>query len=463
MITNDGKEIISKYLLGQVPEYATYLSIGCGATPLGPSEAIPNSVFGKQEMDFEMTRVPISSKGLVDDSEVYLITHKRIVSNVATLTTSVNHDIVIGETVIVDSVDASLNGQFRVTDTTDNTFSYTVFAANIDPAVAVTPNGSVVVSRTKISFTAELPTDNRYEITEVGVWSSANNSLVSQYDSKIFFDFSSGWQTHQTAIADPPFNTNLGFDGTSLTTDIQETAQAFYANTSDPIFQVSTRKNRKEGPRYLNKTLMLRGDFSSIDDGGDISSNWTPSGTHIHLNNIGFDISGNNVADLLKLAFSLVDKTATAAETVKDVKIMMEFFKNEVASAAAFAKAQIYVPGTVFENNRYYVASTQISQNIDPSNESADDSLPYIRFYTSPDFSSTEVRICRIFVAITKDDDSPSTDHYIALDGFRIDNTTQNPLYKMSGYSIIKSDGYPITKSANSNNYIDFRFSLGVS
>jgi hypothetical protein len=56
-----------------------------------------------------------------------------------------------------------------------------------------------------------------------------------------------------------------------------------------------------------------------------------------------------------------------------------------------------------------------------------------------------------------------STDNYISFDGFRIDNTLENPIYKMSGYSLIKGTGTPISKLANTNNYIDFRFSLGVS
>lgn len=463
MITNDGKEIISKYLLGQVPEYATHVAIGCGATPLDSVDPIPNSAYSQKRLDFEMTRVPISSKGFVDDSITYSITEKELISNVATLTTSINHDIVIGETVIVSDVDSSLDGQYIVTDVSTNTFSYSAIGSDIDPAVALSPAGSALVPRTKISLTAELPADNRYEITEVGVWSAANNSLASQYDSKILFNFSNGWQIHDVAISDPPINTNLGFDGSSTTVDIQDTNTVFYANTSDPIFQVSTRKNRKEGPRHLNRTLMVRGDFSQIDASGGVDSDWTASGPHVHLNNIGFDISGNNTSDLLKLAFSMVDRTSTAQPAVKDAKILIEFFKNEVSGSQSFAKMQIYVPGTNLDANRYYAASSQISQNIDYSNESASTLLPYIRFYTSPDFSSTEIKIARVFVSITKSDDSLSQDHFIAFDGFRLDNTTENPTYKMSGYSIIQNNGLPIIKTANTNNYIDFRFSLGVS
>lgn len=38
MITDVGKEIISKYLLGQTPAYATHISIGCGAVPLDAND-----------------------------------------------------------------------------------------------------------------------------------------------------------------------------------------------------------------------------------------------------------------------------------------------------------------------------------------------------------------------------------------------------------------------------------------
>ena len=33
MITNKGRELISKFLLGQAPSYASFISFGCGAEP----------------------------------------------------------------------------------------------------------------------------------------------------------------------------------------------------------------------------------------------------------------------------------------------------------------------------------------------------------------------------------------------------------------------------------------------
>jgi len=476
MITNDGKEIISKFLLGQVPSYATHLSIGCGAVPLALDENLPVNLHAKQMMDFEMTRVPISSKGFTDDSKTYSISFKAVDSNVVTLTTSTAHDIVAGETVIISGVDSILDGQYRVTGTnypTNTTFSYSLVTVDILSPLPVSPVGSVIVSRTKISLTAEIPSDNRYEITEVAIWSAGSNSLASQYESRVMFNFTQSWQKHfgvagaGSTIESIPLNTNLGYDSeTKLTgVDIKEPSNLFFAETNDPIFQTTDRKDRKEGPRHLNRTLMAKGNLSVINMPDGLDGNWVvdpENATHAQLDNINFDISGNNTADILKLAFSLVDKTSIDMAPVSDIKILIEFYKTRVNTTSGYAKAQIYIPGSYFATDRYNVSSWEISQSIDYSNEAASLSLPYTRFFTSADFSSSEVRLCRIFVDVTETSEEDGS-HYIAFDGFRIENTTENPVYKMSGYSVIKYDGYPIIKSANTNNYVDFRFSLGVS
>jgi hypothetical protein len=458
MITNNGKEIISKYLLGQVPSYATHLAIGCGPRPLDANDTLPNAVYSKQRLDFEMTRVPISSKGFVDDSETFSVTTRILTSNYATLTTSVAHGIIAGETIIVSVGDTAFDGQYVVYDTpTTTTLRY--YKVSTDVGSTAT-SGYLIVSRTKLSLTAELPTENRYEITEVGVWSQGTNVLASQYDSRSIFDFSQSWQLHGTSISDPKF---LSI-GSSSVVDIPtnaDTADAFYVSTSDPVFAVDTRKLRGEGPRNQNSTLLVRGDLSTIS--GAINANWTGSGDHIHLNGINFNISGNNASDILKLAFSVLDRAAVTSNNITDIKILMEFYKTELTTTSGYAKAQIYVPGAGYLNNyRYYVADIPISQNTDPNNPSNLTTLPYIRFYTSTDFSPSEIRVCRIFVQVTASPDA--TNHYVCFEGFRIENTTENPLHKLSGYTLIRnSTGVPIVKLPNTNNYVDFRFGLGVS
>ena len=67
MITNTGKTIISKYMLGQIPAYASFLAVGCGKKPLGPEDAYGDYSL-QENLDFEMFRIPISSRGFVKEN-----------------------------------------------------------------------------------------------------------------------------------------------------------------------------------------------------------------------------------------------------------------------------------------------------------------------------------------------------------------------------------------------------------
>ena len=53
MITNTGKNIIGKYLLGQAPAYASYIAVGCGPEPLATADPYGNYA-NKVNLDFEM-------------------------------------------------------------------------------------------------------------------------------------------------------------------------------------------------------------------------------------------------------------------------------------------------------------------------------------------------------------------------------------------------------------------------
>ena len=444
MITNQGKEIISRYLLSQVPSYATHIAVGCGAVPLDGNDTAPSTItlLEKEILDFEMFRVPITSKGFVNQEYNFDINNKSLTSNIATLTTAVAHNITIGDSVIITGVHAIFNGTYSVSGVpTSTTFNYSKTNTNVASA-AVSPVGNVNVSKTKVSLTAELPTSERYEISEIGVWSAPSNTLAINFDSRVIFDFSESWKGHGTSIYDPAINTNVG----NNTVDIEDNGDTiFYALTSDPLFQNSVRKTRKEGARYLTTTLLMRGDTSTITGS---SGSWEGSGEHIHLNGISFDISRNSANDILKLAFSLVDKTEIAETLPDNVKILIQFYKNEdEITATGYAAAEIEIEGTEFSTSRYHVVDIPISDLI-----------------TSAGFSAPTIRVCRIFTQITSAGMSPSTDHYLAFDAFRIENvTTTNPLYKLSGYSVVRTNtGDPITKNQNTNNYIDFRFNLGI-
>lgn len=446
MITNNGKELIGKYLLGQAPQYATHISIGCGATPLNatPSSELIQQIRQKQIMDFEMTRVPITSKGFVEENGI-----------------------------------------------------------------------------TKISFSAELPTENRYDITEVAFWSAGRNNLATNSDSRIIYNFSEPWEQHGSVIQSIPYLTNIGTEG-----DITTSEKIFSVSNNDINLRNESRANRREGPRYLNRSILVRGDTSKINgpvkinsasangttityngthtfNVGDIvtitgfaeskfninratinsvdtsnpktfftvSSNilsststsggaaWKPGtwlvdevssgvpSTHIHLNNTNFGLNFNSPADRLKLALCVVPVENSTTAKPHFVKILVEFYRNEISTTTGYAKAELLLSSSDLANS-YCIAD-----------------IPLSNLITTPDFTFSEVRICRFFISAVTSSQSIDSSFYIALDGFRVDNiSTENPLYKMVGYSIVKNiEGLPITKYQNTNNYIEFRMSLDLT
>ncbi len=449
MITNQGKDIIAKYLLGEAPAYASHISIGCGAKPLDANDAYPSaSVLSEKEvMDFEMMRVPIVSRGFVDDNGV-----------------------------------------------------------------------------TKIALTAELPKENRYDITEIGLWSAGANNLATNSDSHIIFSFSEPWQKNDSNLTDITKITTIS--SSSSIGDIGVTQDVFSVATDNQTLKDGLRMKRKEGPRYLNNTILMRGDTSKISpallsitsasaNGSKIiyshsaSSGFTvgqrvtisgmnnsllnffnqpitgasasqfaidstitasTSGTggyawitgtftaasalstspvSIQLGSVNLNANNNSPSDKFKLAFSLIDKNALSSGDPDIVKILIKFSKTTATNTEGFATIEIALSGSSFSypgNGRYRVVE-----------------IPLSELYYSGQFTLAEARICSIFTSI-EESSVPSSDYYIAFDGFRIDNiTTENPLYKMAGYSVVKYDGKPVTKFNNTNNYVEFRMALGIT
>ena len=100
-----------------------------------------------------------------------------------------------------------------------------------------------------------------------------------------------------------------------------------------------------------------------------------------------------------------------------------------------------------FSNNRYFVITKQLQQ-----------------LYTTSNFNWNAVSVVKIYASALVGGE-PSSDYYVALDAMRLENvSTVNSLYGLTGYSVIKnSDSSTIVKSPNTANYVEFRFSIGVS
>jgi hypothetical protein len=103
-----------------------------------------------------------------------------------------------------------------------------------------------------------------------------------------------------------------------------------------------------------------------------------------------------------------------------------------------------------FETNRYFVEEMRL-----------------FNFVQETGFSWQYVNSLKIYSCVLKSIEGVVTEvdtHYIAFDAIRFDNvSTQNPLYGLVGYTVVKNtNGEPIEKSPNTNNYVEFRMALDV-
>jgi len=385
MITNKGKSIIGKYMLGQAPAYASYLAVGCGPTPL-QTEDVADNFATKENLDFEMFRVPISSRGFVNE-----------------------------------------NG--------------------ID----------------KIVLTAELPTEERYEITEVGLYSAGSNPSAGAQDSKTVFAFTQGenWEYHtaSSSIAIPVISVPLDANDDDIINATGTANGVFQTNADNSIFYNTDRVDRYERPRFLNNTILMQGDDSDLSIGGGGSGGVdhfvVDSGNHIHLTSPNVDFSQNSPLDELRFAFSLINRDGTSAANPDTVRILIDFAATDSNNPSTYARFEINiedgVDGYDFATNRYFVVSKQLQE-----------------LYKSQNFTWNAVTVVKIYVSIFDSGSGiyfPTSDYYIALDALRLENVaTVNPLYGLTGYSVIKNDNATaIIKSPNTNNYVEFRFSIGVT
>jgi hypothetical protein len=392
LITNIGRTILAKYLIGQAPAYASHIALGVGATPLESSDLF-DDYSTKTNLDFEVLRIPISSRGYVYDE---------------------------------------------------------AGAANI-------------------VFAGELPGDQRYLFSEIGIFSAKSNPAAGAQDSKMLYTFSSSenWEYHNQTSATTvptivePLNGELEgsiinpLDSNSLP------VPAFRTNSNNVVFNSDIRSLRYELPRFLDRALLISGDMSYIEEYDGILSvkDSTSSeyyGTHLHLTGITNNFNRNSSSDQLRLAFSVLDKDSSQSATdegrVGGVRIIFEFASSDALDPQNFARLEVDLdPSDVdFVTNRYIVVTKTFGDLV-----------------KSNSFTWNTINVVKIYAMVYDATGSgiPSDKFYIALDGLRLENvTSQNPLYGMTGYTVIKTeDGQPVAKEANTSNLVEFRYGLDVA
>ena len=386
MITNRGRTILAKYLIGQAPSYASHIALGVGADPLNGSDDF-GDYSGKTDLDFEVLRIPITSRGYVYDE----------------------------------------------------------------------------AGASNIVFAGELPGDQRYLFTEIGIYSAKSNPAAGAQDSKMIYTFSeSGWEYHDELIASsiPEVVEPLDANSTAGKIDAVEDQDGnpvtvFRTNSNNTIFNSTTRQERQEPPRFLDRTLIVPGNMSHLlSSSGNLSvkpDDGTYYGQHIHITGISPNFNRNSSEDELKLAFSVIDKEVGQTVNVGGVRILAEFASSDDINPDNFARFQVDIDNSdvIFSANRYIVVTQSLGDLI-----------------KSNAFTWNTVNALKIYAMVydTTGSELPSEDFYIALDGLRLENkTAQNPLYGLTGYSVIKNtSGQPIVKEPNTSNLVEFRYGMDV-
>ena len=592
MITNKGKNIIAKYLIGDAPAYASFIALGCGQKPrpnisektgvgtatltgtvlstatVTPVTGLVSTAGLVVGMTLTKTAGAGAFGGITTITSIDGPTRITITSTTANTVGSVTFntkgvaailsasnveglwlgakvvlssgtgELALGETIIT-AISSSTN--FTITPGPTVNLSGATLTLEVDPRkdvldfemlrVPISSRGYVNDNgRNKLVLTAQLPTEERYEITEVGVYSAGSNALAGQYDSKTITAFPNdeNWQIsvenflyapNVTSSFFPEFQVSIIDTFNVIVTD----APAIKTNSTNGVFTNALRSARYERPRFLSNVLLLNSDSSQIFT--SLLSETSPletqgSSKFLQLSGVSVDLSRNSASDLMKIAFSIVSKDGGSSAVPDFARIIVEFAS---ADNSQFAQLQINASNAKldFSNNRYIVGQKRLEELFyNVGNQFSWKNVSTIRIYGSATNrllvtnkqagSGTAVittasshnlaigdyvsifdvdanlngyhEVTDVPTNTTFEFDSSATvsnqivdpngtvevtskDFYLALDALRVDNvSTVNPLYGLTGYSIIQNaNELPILKSPNTNNYIEYRFILDVT
>jgi len=159
------------------------------------------------------------------------ITNKALTSNVATLTTSVAHGLIVGDEIWVEGVDSVFNGEYTVTSVTTTTFSYAKTNANI-ASTAVSSALAVV------NLTGGTYVENMSELMPNGYLQTGYiryNTLEPKNFKRLVArgDFEFGSMTLETVTADGTEYDVISYDASvppvEVTTSNPQEAQEYLA------------------------------------------------------------------------------------------------------------------------------------------------------------------------------------------------------------------------------------------
>lgn len=431
MITTTGKGLIARALAGQIPSAFSYIALGVGAEPQLPVTVV------------EKTVAQWSSDSTVYDDGVWLLETDTGLVKLANGT----------DTFATLDYQASgiLYENESIKDKTKMNFE--AFRIPVSGASVLYENG-----KTKVVLTGTLPSAQRYEFSEIGIFSSESNSLLNTEPPRMIYTFSDseGWEYHDaTTITDVPYAGSVSsnrFDIDQIPPNIN--SKAFFIAADNEIFFTVDRKNQRM--RIYQDALLMRGSVSTIDDTNPV---WVLSGDHVHLTGKLVDLTRARPNDEIKIAVAVMNANYSyinSAGVANEVRVAVRFMSSEDSSAYATAQLKLtdndvndnQYPSTVdFVNNGYYVVSFTKNDLV----------------YTGS-FSWEEVTVAQVFVEVEPGTGQNAGDYFVAVDAIRFDsNNNNNPAYGMVAYSEIRNESKSTEiKSAQTESQIEYKIYLEV-
>jgi hypothetical protein len=206
------------------------------------------------------------------------------------------------------------------------------------------------------------------------------------------------WQySNGTSLVSPTLiNSTLTPGSANIITTSEDAIQT---SANNDAFSNATRSARYEGARYLNNLLMVRGNTAHIT--GDSGSFDIDASKYIQLTGQSFNFSKNSSADLLKIAFSLVNVDGDSIVVPDNVRIMVEFTNND---GTQYAQLQAVLSDSLefFDSNRYFVATKRFDELVYSTTFSWD-AISIVKIYAcvSDTISATNIEATAGTVTLT--------------------------------------------------------------
>ena len=324
-------------------------------------------------------------------------------------------------------------------------------------AIRVPVSGASLVfegGQTKVALTATLPSAQRYEFSEIGIFSSEFNSLLSTEPPRLLYSFSSteGWKYHSgVSVTEVPYVGSVSDNGFDINA-IPGAAKAVFLSADDALFYTANRKN--QNLRVYQDVLLVDGSMSTIDD-----TTWELGGDHLHVTAIPVNLTKARQDDEIKIAFAVLNKTYTDIATLPAEKVRIVIVFKDSDDSSVYAKMQISVEDgqsgvvgqspedTDFVNNGYYVVKTAISDLI-----------------TTPTFSWENVTVAQVYVEVDPAVGLAADDYCVSIDAIRFDsNNDNNPTYGMAAYSVVQNSAAATeVKNAQTESQLEYKIILEV-